>query len=156
LATRLEELQRGAATGPCCLALADLDFFKRVNDELGHVRGDHVLRSCARRLRASVRAGDIVARVGGDEFGILLNDVPPREACSVVERVRGQMACETDDPAGGTRRITASVGYVVLGPDWRPLPAQAMEVADRWLRQAKAAGRDRSDGDPAPRGAERP
>jgi diguanylate cyclase (GGDEF)-like protein len=68
----------------------DLDGFKLVNDEHGHARGDEVLRTMATAARSVLRRGDVLARIGGDEFALMLVDVPPNEARAAVERLRSQ------------------------------------------------------------------
>ncbi len=92
LATRLEDLRAGSRARGTCVALLDLDLFKRVNDQLGHAVGDEVLREVARRLVAGVRERDVVARVGGDEFAVILSAIDPERAAVVVERIRRRLA----------------------------------------------------------------
>jgi diguanylate cyclase (GGDEF)-like protein/PAS domain S-box-containing protein len=120
------------AVGEPCLALAfcDLDRFKAVNDTYGHLTGDAVLVEVANRLRAIVRAGDEVARIGGDEFTILLRNVPDgRTAHHVGER----LLSITHDPivVGDVEvKIDVSVGIALIGPD---------DSADTLLRDADQA-----------------
>jgi diguanylate cyclase (GGDEF)-like protein len=72
------------------LAYIDLDGFKHVNDEYGHARGDEVLATMAEAARSVLRRGDVLARIGGDEFGLMLVDVSPEEATVAVERLRAR------------------------------------------------------------------
>jgi diguanylate cyclase (GGDEF)-like protein len=129
-----------------CVALFDLDLFKRVNDSCGHAAGDAVLRLAARRLAGSVRSGDHTARLGGDEFGILMEDVSPEGAYAVIERIRESLraAATTECPF----EITASAGYVLLhagAPEEAALDdARLYQAASRALQQAKASGRNRT------------
>jgi diguanylate cyclase (GGDEF)-like protein len=128
-----------------CIALFDLDLFKRVNDACGHAAGDAVLRTAAKRLAASVRNGDLVARLGGDEFGLLAEGVSPADAFAVVERIRQSLRAEAtgDCPF----EITASAGFVHLPESAETdLPAEAdlYRSASSALRQAKAEGRNRT------------
>ena len=77
-----------------CVALLDLDFFKRINDQFGHDVGDDVLKVTADALNASIREIDFTARLGGDEFGILLAEVTSEQAAVVCERIRGQSSAD--------------------------------------------------------------
>lgn len=78
-----------------CIAFIDLDRFKRVNDEFGHARGDQVLRALGVAAREVLRQGDVIARMGGDEFALLLLDVVPEEAEAVVDRLRDRFEALT-------------------------------------------------------------
>ncbi|MGK3931013.1 GGDEF domain-containing protein, partial [Enterococcus faecium] len=84
-----------ACHGRSYLALFDLDFFKRVNDRFGHATGDDVLRAFAAILKANVRSADTVARLGGEEFGVLFDGLSQVEAQEACERVRAQFAAAT-------------------------------------------------------------
>jgi diguanylate cyclase (GGDEF)-like protein len=134
-------LQQLAVKGPDprssgWVAFCDLDGFKSVNDDLGHDAGDKVLRAMAAILRASVRPGDVVCRVGGDEFVLVLWSCTHPEATRIVERVRHEVAL-----SAGRVPCTLSVGLsevVSIGA----LP-RAVASADRALLAAKHAGRDR-------------
>lgn len=139
---RLREILR-ISDSDLCLAIIDLDHFKRVNDVQGHAAGDDLLRRAAARLRESVRQCDLVARLGGDEFGLLLRGIHRHSAANVVERARRSIAHRhrDDDPT-----LTASAGFT-LSPagsraDARTLYGQASAA----LQQAKAAGRNRAVG----------
>ena len=118
--------------------MIDLDHFKAVNDACGHPVGDLVLIETARRLRESSRGGDVVARMGGEEFLMLLPDTDAVTALVVAERVR---AAVRDAPyGGGAGRLTASLGVATLvdGIDGDAL----LERADTALYWAKRNGRD--------------
>jgi diguanylate cyclase (GGDEF)-like protein len=93
-----------------CVAFIDLDGFKRVNDRHGHARGDEVLRALARSARGSLREGDVLARVGGDEFAVLLLDASPEEADAALNRLRERFESLTA-PLG----TSFSAGIVVAG-----------------------------------------
>ncbi len=87
-----DELVRGRRTGqPLCVALLDIDHFKRVNDTYGHLAGDEVLSEVARRLTAGVRGPDAVGRWGGEEFLMLLPEADEAEAVAAAERLRTQV-----------------------------------------------------------------
>lgn len=110
------------------LALLDIDGFKQLNDEFGHLLADQQLASIAQRLTAAVRREDFVARWGGDEFALLLADVQLNQAGNIVERIRQAVA------EGGETWIPLSAGWSVLLDD------KALAAADTALREAKLAG----------------
>ena len=121
--------------------MLDLDRFKRVNDTLGHEAGDDVLIEAVARVTGAVRAGDAVARWGGEEFAVLLCDVPDDDALrQVAEGVRRAIADRPFLTPAGPLAVTVSVGAVRAGRvDGRGL----VEAADRALYAAKRRGRDR-------------
>lgn len=124
---------------PFILVMADLDHFKRLNDEFGHETGDQVLQSFARVLRENIRRSDTAARFGGEEFLALLPDVSMNEALVTLDRVR--MAFAPTLGIAGLPRATASFGVT------RSVVAERLEeiirVADAGLYLAKKNGRDR-------------
>lgn len=142
---------------PVCVVLLDIDHFKRVNDDRGHLVGDAVLREVASMMMGSVRAPtDLPTRLGGEEFALILPDTPEDVALAVCERLREQVAShpfqgDVQAPVGaasaatGTAsskpvRITVSIGLAeVRGGD----VAEVLRGADQALYQAKASGRDR-------------
>ena len=121
--------------------MVDVDRFKAVNDEHGHVAGDAVLREVARRLSAMLRAGDLVGRYGGEEFLILLPCCPAREAVLVAERLRAAISSAPIDTEQGPVRVTASFGAAALAPS-RKTALAMVAAADEALYKAKATGRD--------------
>ena len=108
-----------------CVAFIDLDGFKRVNDDHGHAVGDEVLRGLARSARGSLREGDVLARIGGDEFGVLLLDATPTEADAAVRRLRDRFEALT-----AAFRTSFSAGIAV---------ALANETAERVIMRADEA-----------------
>jgi len=136
-----QELRRNRRYGhPLSLIMLDIDLFKQYNDLNGHLAGDEALRLVAARLKSSTRSADIVARYGGDEFGIILPETDPRQAWAQAERVRSVME---RDPLGqitrGSDRLTVSLGVACLGPDTATVE-NLVRAADRALYCAKAAG----------------
>jgi two-component system cell cycle response regulator len=143
----LDRVARQAAqTGrPFAVMVLDLDRFKQVNDRHGHAVGDTVLVEVARRLAAGLRAEDLLARIGGEEFLAILPDMPPAAAGAAAERLRRAVAerpVALPATAGGAREVavTVSIG-VALGPVAGPVEA-LVAAADRALYAAKADGRN--------------
>jgi diguanylate cyclase (GGDEF)-like protein len=129
------------AGGRLALLVVDIDHFKTINDTHGHQAGDLVLRSFGECLMRQVRPGDLVGRLGGEEFGILLRDVDAAGAGRVAERMRKAVE-ELQVTAGDERiRITISVGLARF-EDGYTLPT-LLDHADQALYAAKRAGRDR-------------
>lgn len=125
-----------------CIALFDIDFFKRVNDAHGHAVGDLVLETFARSALACVRAGDHVARLGGEEFGLILPGATLDQAAMVCERVRAAVAdAVTTTPSGISVQVTVSAGLAEITPGADRL--HLIRAADEALYRAKAGGRDR-------------
>ena len=124
--------------GPLALVICDLDHFKRVNDTLGHPAGDDVLRRFADLLRACTREDDAAIRLGGEEFALVLSGVGERDALSVAERLRREVAVEFRDfPVP----ISVSVGIADSGPC--DGAESLVRAANRALFAAKRLGRDR-------------
>jgi diguanylate cyclase (GGDEF)-like protein len=137
------EMVRARRSGsPACIALADIDHFKAINDTYGHGVGDQVLAAVSTALIDNLRPYDSVYRYGGEEFLICLPDTGPEEARRVLERVRSQIAKEEFSAEDGrTVALTVSFGVTLLNPR-RPIP-ELVERADKALYAAKEAGRNR-------------
>jgi diguanylate cyclase (GGDEF)-like protein len=141
-AAELELNRNRRAPRPTALILVDADHFKRINDRHGHPGGDAVLRHLGQLLAATFRQVDVVARVGGEEFAVLLPSSSLDGAAAVAERLRQLVA---DDPVvfdGAQIACTISAGVAVCDGEKTGLDT-LMKRADRALYAAKAAGRNR-------------
>ena len=132
---------------PLSVLCIDLDHFKTVNDQWGHNAGDQVLRETAAAMHASLRAGDILGRVGGEEFLVVLPETTLADARVLAERVRGALAarCITlQMPDGGERdhQQTASLGVAELSATMKGA-LELLGAADARLYEAKHGGRNR-------------
>jgi diguanylate cyclase (GGDEF)-like protein len=123
------------------LLLVDIDHFKRLNDTLGHVAGDRILRVFAAAVREQLRSTDILARQGGDEFAIILPGIGVREAVRVAERIRRAFGDKLTDLAEARLRPTLSIGVAEADLGGRELDDLLVE-ADEALYRAKRLGRD--------------
>lgn len=136
--------------GGFCIALVDLDHFKQINDTHGHAAGDEVLRHVAALCRESFRGVDAVARVGGEEFAILLHGAAPSSAAEVMQRFIDTLAARPVGLAGGkTVRVTATAG-IALWAAADPRLDAVLQRADAALYAGKRAGRNRVVLDEAP------
>ncbi len=138
------EIDRVARSGePALLLVLDIDHFKRINDGWGHAAGDHVIRAVASALIDSVRPMDLVARVGGEEFAIILPNCAAAFGETVAERVRRRVERMPVAVAPGQEiACTISIGGA-FAPQWvRSTPALWVERADQQLYLSKAQGRN--------------
>ncbi|MBB3167654.1 GGDEF domain-containing protein [Simiduia aestuariiviva] len=119
------------------IALLDLDHFKRVNDEYGHLAGDHALKRFGELVRQCLREEDTICRYGGEEFVALLPDVTPVELRNIMERIRREVAQQADHELP----TTVSIGSYLCAPDSLRLQ-EMIATADRALYSAKRAGRN--------------
>lgn len=122
------------------LVLADLDDFKQINDKFGHAAGDAVIRSFGEILARGTRSGDVVGRIGGEEFSVLLPNCTMREARGVIEALRKEFSVATVEGLSSDHRVSASFGLAEWqdGPGWSIL----YERADKALYAAKQRGKN--------------
>lgn len=135
-----ESCRRG--DNPMSVFIADLDHFKKINDQFGHTAGDEVLRQAARTLRRSVREGDFVARYGGEEFVVVAPNCDLDGAVQLAERFRGEIAdlkvCFRSQPI----QVTCSVGVALVSDRTGPEVGEVLDQADQALFHCKDAGRN--------------
>jgi diguanylate cyclase (GGDEF)-like protein len=128
---------------PFCVLMLDVDHFKQVNDQHGHAGGDDVLRRLARMLVAQLRAVDLPARLGGEEFAVLMPSTPLPEAAHAAERLRSALQSTPVALRDGQQiHITVSIGLTQWSPDDSDIDA-TLKRADAALYRAKATGRNR-------------
>ena len=136
------ELQRAQRyRRPVTVAMADLDYFKRLNDTYGHAAGDAVLRAFAEQVRETLRQSDLVCRYGGEEFAFLFPEISPDETARLAERLR--VACVAHAvPLPDGRSVTATVSIGLADASECPIEI-ALKNADEALYEAKRLGRNR-------------
>ncbi|MCK9508894.1 MAG: diguanylate cyclase [Pigmentiphaga sp.] len=150
---RLEEALERPSPHPrfgTYVMIVDIDFFKRVNDTYGHPIGDVVLSSLADMMRSQLREDDCCARLGGEEFSILLTDISEEDALNQAERIRHWIEQHPIATPAGEIAITISIG---VASAWRRTSETVLEAADKALYLAKNQGRNRVElwtKDPAP------
>lgn len=153
MARAADEVARAQRSGqPLSAIMLDIDHFKKVNDTYGHATGDEAIRSVVRVCRSLVRGADVLGRLGGEEFAILLPETPPQGAALLAERLRRALA-ETDvriaNGAGSVLSFTVSIGVSALRPTETSIAA-VLARADEALYRAKNGGRNRVVCDAAP------
>jgi diguanylate cyclase (GGDEF)-like protein len=134
-----EEMRRSSRGGlSMSLVLIDIDDFKRINERDGHIAGDQMLAALGSLLRTESRSSDVVCRVGGEEFAIVMPGTPATEAVAVAQRLRDRIA--SIDFQGEGAPLTVSMG-VAEGPTHATSPKELMACANYALLQAKSQGR---------------
>lgn len=126
------------------LLVIDVDHFKQVNDRFGHESGDRALELIADTLRGRLGPHDLVGRLGGEEFGIMLADCDTANVQRVADDLREAVRAIAFEGSSGRHALSISVGCVVAPPGDNAGFAQLYRVADRNLYAAKSAGRDRT------------
>jgi diguanylate cyclase (GGDEF)-like protein len=142
------EILRAARFGhPIAVAMCDIDHFKRVNDQYGHAAGDAVLKQCAQRIQQRLRRGtDWVARLGGEEFAVVMPETGLDQALLVGRTLREEISREPFYSGRMQMRVTASFGVAAIESALRKpkkLAERLLSAADRALYRCKEAGRDR-------------
>lgn len=139
--TRVDEwLKRTAECHRGALLMIDADNFKAINDVYGHHAGDEALTIIARSIRAVLRSGDLVGRMGGEEFGVFLPDVSQDEAAIIAERIRRSVNLALFAPEGRQRALSVSIGGAVFSE--KTSFSELFRIADQRLYGAKHAGRN--------------
>lgn len=132
-------------TAEDCLMFIDIDNFKKVNDELGHLKGDEVIKLTGEVLRRHSRRSDVCARYGGDEFIILLENCCPDDALDIAENIIRHFKTGVPDKLSrwnGCENVSLSIG-IISSPDWIDTPAANIKKADAAMYEAKRAGKNR-------------
>ena len=140
-AFRVEAARAARYTAPLAVVVIDIDDFKRLNDSLGHVVGDRALVHLATTLQTTLRPTDFIARLGGEEFALLLPATDLNEAFDASERLRRELAQRPFMWDGVPRSITFSAGVA----QWRDAESleDLVQRADGAMYQAKRAGKNR-------------
>jgi diguanylate cyclase (GGDEF)-like protein len=129
--------RKNGGAGGACLAVVDIDHFKSVNDRFGHLYGDEILLLFAQTMIETFRGADLLFRIGGEEFVIVLKDVDLERALFVLERFRKIIEDKSFPQVG---RITASIGVTSITSN--DLPTSIIDRADQALYHAKSSGRN--------------
>ncbi|WP_348771009.1 GGDEF domain-containing protein [Hafnia alvei] len=141
LVNRMHSVSKSA---PITLLVADIDHFKRINDIYGHITGDRVVQYVAKTLQSTIRKTDIAARIGGEEFSVMLDGVSTNDALEIAEKIRVKICHHQDSPYGKDvpEKMTISIGiYTVTGNELTA--EQCVARADEAMYRAKLEGRDR-------------
>jgi diguanylate cyclase (GGDEF)-like protein len=133
---------------PLCLLMLDLDHFKQINDQYGHPLGDRVIRQTAALLASLVRASDSLARIGGEEFVLLLPDCDLQQGRQVAELLRQNVEQQLRRVDGLELALTVSIGLVAIAAGQACSYERLYAASDRALYQAKHSGRNRVEGVP--------
>jgi diguanylate cyclase (GGDEF)-like protein len=126
---------------PLSLVMFDIDHFKKINDEHGHLTGDYVLREMSRRIKSRVRKEEVFARYGGEEFGLILPETTLEQSMKVAEDLRRLVAAAPFDFEGDHIPVTISLGVGTTSQELAPEPF--IKLADDNLYKAKRGGRNR-------------
>jgi diguanylate cyclase (GGDEF)-like protein len=128
--------------GRYAVLMVDMDRLKHVNDTWGHEAGNAALRNVADALKRAIRASDVAARYGGDEFAVFLPDATPEVAAAVAQRIRNTVYKSLFQPGGRLQRVTVSVGVGAYPQDGRT-PGDTIAAADRQMYQEKKLRREK-------------
>lgn len=137
-----EFMQHGNQTGvKHSLCFIDLNKFKKINDQHGHITGDNLLRDLSQYLMSRLRKGDVLGRIGGDEFGLILGGCSGRDAVRILKDIQCDLASKKFEYDGEVFRITASIGLIDIGQEIRPI-RELIHMADFACYKAKNNGGD--------------
>jgi two-component system cell cycle response regulator len=137
------EFEESARYGrPLSLAMADLDFFKKVNDTYGHAVGDEVLKAVARMFKESSRSTDLVARYGGEEFAVLMPETDLDSALAFAEKLRALVEATPVQTQSGALHVTVSIGVATVPHPNIHAAKELIVASDNALYRAKNAGRN--------------
>lgn len=126
------------------VVFVDADHFKQINDTFGHPAGDEVLRRVSGLLSETIRAEDVAARIGGEEFVVLVRDIAPKGIVTIAERIRAGVEALSIEHETQRIAVTVSVGVATMSPERAfDTPEALVASADAALYAAKAAGRNR-------------
>lgn len=137
----LDRMERREENASGALMVLDIDDFKAVNDAYGHDVGDKALKLVAQTISANVRDADIVARIGGEEFGVFLTGLDPPCAAVIAERIRSAVQASEFSPEGARHGLSLSIGAAIFSS--RVTFSELYRKADQLLYSAKRAGRNR-------------
>jgi diguanylate cyclase (GGDEF)-like protein len=138
------EIDRSLRTGRTCgLMVIDIDHFKQINDTYGHNVGDKTLQSFAATMRSSLRSMDTAARIGGEEFAVILPECTPEDAVQAATRIHSVLSPLALGIEQNTVRLTTSVGLVWTNPNVPVSSAALLSEADQEMYRAKRSGRGR-------------
>ncbi|WP_139903710.1 diguanylate cyclase [Clostridium thermarum] len=128
--------------GPIAFAMLDIDYFKKVNDTYGHLKGNEVLKGVADIIQSSIRDSDIAGRYGGEEFSLIFSQLSADKVFAVCERIRRRIGLQSFNLDGETINITISIGvcYKPIGVDISR--NEMIQIADEALYEAKHSGRN--------------
>ncbi|CAN5287907.1 hypothetical protein BH10PSE18_BH10PSE18_46870 [soil metagenome] len=139
---------------PCAVGLLDLDHFKSVNDRFGHEAGDSVLVEMAKRLNVAMEPGDVLARLGGEEFGIIFRRATLPEATAAAHKLNAALSTQPFAIGSASVTLTCSIGLAALNTLREP--TVSLRQADMALYEAKNAGRNRVLAERLPEAAQQP
>jgi diguanylate cyclase (GGDEF)-like protein len=125
------------------VAILDIDWFKEINDQFGHAAGDEVIKGIADNCRETIRGTDILGRIGGEEFAMILIETDLEDSFAVAERLRKRIESHVFKFDGQTTRCTVSIGISAIFPEKDDLET-IMKRADAALYEAKQSGRNRT------------
>jgi len=138
------EIERSLRTGRTCgLMVLDIDHFKAINDTYGHATGDAVIQAVTAELKSSLRSMDTAARIGGEEFAIILPECAPEDAIHAATRIHSVLNPVTVRLEAGSVDLTASAGLVWTSPNLSVSSTVLLSEADHEMYRAKRTGRGR-------------